>query len=59
MTGESSANGPPPARYPFRFVAVGRLVMNGNLRVCEASSVTMAIRIAKALNAYIPSRRGT
>jgi hypothetical protein len=59
MTSESHAKGPPPARYPFTFVPVGKMVMNGNLRVCEASSQTMAIRIAKALNAYTASRRGT
>jgi len=58
MSEPSEHKGPPPTRYPFKFVAVGKLVMNGNLRVCEAISVTLAIRIANALNSYTPNRQG-
>jgi hypothetical protein len=49
--------GPPPNRFPFQFTRVGKLVMNGNLRVCEAISPSMALRIANALNSYKPVRR--
>jgi hypothetical protein len=40
------------------FVAVGPNVVQENTAVCVARSKTMAVRIANALNEYIPGDRG-
>ena len=42
----------------LRFVAAGLNVMHGAVRVCTATSTTMAQRIAKALNLHTPNSRG-
>lgn len=50
------------ARWPkpptTTFAAAGPRVMHGDRAVATASSNTMAKRIANALNAYSPDRRG-
>lgn len=48
---------PLPARR--HFAHVGRTVKNGRESVAECYSNSMAERIANALNAYTPDRRGT
>lgn len=40
------------------YQAVGANVVQGNHPVCVARSKTMAVRIANALNEYIPGDRG-
>jgi hypothetical protein len=46
----------PPA--PVLFVSVGSNVVQGNNGIAVARSKTMALRIANALNEYIPGDRG-
>jgi hypothetical protein len=41
------------------FVSVRQAVMLGSRHICTAISATMAKRIAKALNHYIPNQRGS
>lgn len=48
----------PDRRPPVLFVAVGANVVQGEYGVCVARSKTMAVRIANALNEYIPGDRG-
>lgn len=43
---------------PPLFVALRRVVMQGDKRICEATSSTLARRIANALNRYTPTRKG-
>jgi hypothetical protein len=43
---------------PVKFVAVRRAVMRGAEHICTAVSANMAQRIARALNAHTPDRRG-
>lgn len=50
-------DGESPANQP-QFVALRRVVMQGDKRICEATSSTLARRIANALNRYTPSRKG-
>jgi hypothetical protein len=40
------------------FAAVGTSVMQGTTSICVARSYNSAMRIANALNEYIPSKRG-
>lgn len=49
-----------PAPKPKRsqFIAVGPKVLEGAKLICGACSSTFARRIANALNAYTPDRRG-
>lgn len=49
---------PAPKRYDKQFVAADRSVLNGEYCVAVATSHTMAKRIANALNAYTPGRKG-
>jgi len=42
----------------MKFVAIGKIVMRGSDFVARACSHTMALRIANALNSYVPTRRG-
>jgi hypothetical protein len=48
----------PEHRPPVLFVAVGSNVVRGNEGVAAARSKTMAVRIANALNEYMPGDRG-
>lgn len=41
-----------------QFIAVRRVVMQADKRICEAVSSTLARRIANALNRYTPNRKG-
>jgi len=48
----------PDVPAPLLFVAVGANVVQGNNPICVARSKTAAMRIANALNEYIPGDRG-
>ncbi len=47
-----------PTPRPFMFIAIRRAVMRGSEMVATAKSHTFARRIANALNAYTPTRKG-
>jgi hypothetical protein len=49
---------PPVVAPSVLFVSVGNNVVRENLNVAVARSRTMAIRIANALNEYVPGDRG-
>ncbi len=49
---------PHPQKGEYKFVAVGWAVVQGSRRVAQAASRNMAMRIANALNAYIPNKTG-
>jgi hypothetical protein len=49
---------PHPQKGEYRFAAVGWNIVQGSRRVAVAASRNMAIRIANALNSYIPNKTG-
>lgn len=42
----------------LKFVAVGRVIMRGEESIARARTHNMALRIANALNVYVPNRKG-
>lgn len=49
---------PPPVSPSPAFIAVGLDVLRSGVPVAKAGSVTMARRIANALNFYAPNKKG-
>lgn len=48
----------PTVKVKLEFVSIGFGVMQGKKWIARASSVTMARRIANALNRYTPNEKG-
>lgn len=57
MSTETPANQPPKAAST-RFTHVGAKIVMGSEEVARARSLTMAKRIANALNHYVPGPKG-